>query len=96
MIDDDSSAHKSNRRARLQIRLRRTYSPFISITRPPGRSCANLFIIHSFAVIQRTLLLFGFECRERLDNVEVGFRVGELFELLDLQTPIFVGDDLSD
>ena len=29
-------------------------------------------------------------------KIEMGFRVGELFYLLDLQAPVFVGDDVSD
>jgi len=44
-----------------------------------------------------TLLLLGFCRRDRLsDTAEVGFGVGKLLDLLDLQAPVFVGNDVPD
>ena len=34
--------------------------------------------------------------RDGLEKVDVGFGVGELVELLDLQASVFVGDDIRD
>ena len=50
--------------------------------------------VHKLTFI--TLLLLGFCCCDCLNNVETGFRVGELFDLLDLQALVFVCDDMCD
>ena len=43
-----------------------------------------------------TLLLLGFCRRNCLSKAEMCFRVGEFLDLLDLQVPVFVGNDVSD
>jgi len=44
---------------------------------------------------RRTLPLLGFRRLNRLNKVEMGFRVGEIFDMFDLEAPIFVGVDVS-
>ena len=41
-------------------------------------------------------LQVGFCFCDNLGRVEIGFGVGELIKLLDLQAPVFVGDDVRD
>ena len=45
---------------------------------------------------QTTLLPLGFCRRDCLNSVKIGFRVGKLFTQLDLQTPVFIGNDVFD
>ena len=45
---------------------------------------------------QIILLPLGSCCRDRLNTVEIGFRVGKLFAQVDLQAPLFVGDSVFD
>ena len=61
----------------------RAYGPLYHTTSPlPG--------------LRRTLLLLG-RCRTHcLNKVKMAFGVGELLNLLDLQAPVFVGDDMVD
>ena len=57
------------------------------------------FTAYYFAVIEytkNTALLLGFCRRERLNEVEIGFRVSKVFDLLDLQTPVIVGNGMYD
>ena len=46
--------------------------------------------------IRSRVLSNSFCFRDGLEKVEVGFGVSELVELLDLQTSVFVGDDIRD
>ena len=51
--------------------------------------------IPSLGSIRGELPLCFCFCR-RLEELEVRFRVRELLDLLDLQTSVFVGNDISD
>lgn len=51
------------------------------------------FVIYSF-VVMRALLLLAFRRRNRLNTVEISFGVSELFDLLDLQASILVGNNM--
>ena len=43
-----------------------------------------------------TVLLVSFSRRSSLGEVEIGFRVHETFEVLDLQASVFIGNDVND
>ena len=51
---------------------------------------------YGFVVTQRILLLRGLCRLDRLKEVEIGFGVNELFDLPDLQAPVFVGGEVDD
>ena len=38
----------------------------------------------------------GFCRRNSINSIEISFRVGKLFDQLDLQAPVFVGNDVFD
>ena len=42
----------------------------------------------------RIILLLGFRRRDRLNKVDIGFRVGKLFDAPDLQAPVIAGNDV--
>ena len=46
--------------------------------------------------MQRTLPLLGCRRSECLHKVDMGFGVGELLSVLNLQAPVFVGNDVFD
>ena len=46
--------------------------------------------------MRKTLLLLGCRCNDCLNKVKMDFGVGKLLNLLDLQAPVFVGDDVVD
>ena len=54
----------------------------------------NPSFLHKFYT--KRLLLLGHRRLERLDRFEVGLSIDELLDLLDLQLPIFAGDDGGD
>lgn len=49
-----------------------------------------------FRVSRLYEVLYSCYQRNSLAKIGVGFRVGELMELFDLQAPVFVGDDVDD
>jgi len=57
-------------------------------------------ISHSYHTVSPSsstqITLFAFRRRERLHKFEIGFGVEEFFDLLDLQAPVFVRDDVHD
>ena len=66
---------------------------------PVGGSYTNLNLQHAVSLssgTQRKLLPLGFCCRDLLNIVEIDFRVDKLFGHLDLQAPVFVGNDVFD
>ena len=46
--------------------------------------------------MRKTLLLFGCCRNDRLNKVNLAFGVGELFYVVDLQAPVFIGNDVVD
>ena len=56
------------------------------------------FLVHKPTLhnVQTTLLLPAFRHRERMKNVEIGFRIGKIFDLLDLQASVFVWSHVCD
>jgi hypothetical protein len=60
-----------------------------------GECTSFTFRTSSFTII-RTLLLLSSRRRDRLNEVEFGFGVRKLLRPLDLQTPVFVGNEMCD
>ena len=84
---------------RLNPSVYRTLSESTSFTPFCGESYTNLNLedtalsSHGTQII---LLPLGSYCRDRLNTVEIGFRVGKLFAQVDLQAPLFVSDSVFD
>ena len=60
-----------------------------------GFAYSNEGVRSSPNIPRTTILLVGFRRYNSLEKVKIGFRVDELLEVLDLQTSIFIGDDVE-